>query len=160
MHAPKKILELEKNIIHKKHPSFHGGDTIRVHARIREGTKERIQVVEGVTIRFSGKGATRTFTVRKISKGIGVELIYPLYSPHIAKIEVVSRGKVRQGRLYYLRKLAGRAAKLKSREVRKNKSNSKKIEAKQSNTTANGKATESASQTTNLDLEKKAETTE
>lgn len=119
MHAPKPVLEVEKKFTRTDLPSFRAGDTIRVHARIVEGTKERIQVVEGLVIRLNGSGVSRTFTVRKISGGIGVELIYPIMSPKIAKIEVVSSGKVRQGRLYYMRKLSGKAARLKKREDNK-----------------------------------------
>ena len=94
-------------------PNFGPGDTIKVHARIREGQKERIQVFQGVVIR-KRKGTTgATFTVRKISYGVGVERIFPLHSPMIDKVEVVSKGKVRRARLYYLRKLRGKAARIK-----------------------------------------------
>ena len=97
-------------------PQFKSGDTVKVHVRIREGDKERIQVFQGVVIR-KRKGTTNsTFTVRKISYGIGVERIFPLHSPMIDKIEVVSRGRVRRSRLYYLRKLRGKAARI--RELR------------------------------------------
>ena len=163
MHASKKILALEKSTIHKKHPSFRGGDTIRVHARIKEGSKERVQAIEGVAIRISGKGASRTFTVRKISKSIGVELIYPLYSPHITKIEIISRGKVRQGRLYYLRKLSGRAAKMKNREVHRSRLNSnqtKETKETSQNISINGKLKEDAPQTRDIGREEKVETPE
>ncbi len=94
-------------------PSFRPGDTISVSVKIREGEKERIQVFKGVVIR-KRKGTTNaTFTIRKISYGIGVERAFPLNSPNIDKIEVVSRGRVRRSRLYYLRKLRGRAARIK-----------------------------------------------
>jgi large subunit ribosomal protein L19 len=97
-------------------PQFKSGDTVKVHVRIREGEKERIQVFQGVVIR-KRKGTTNsTFTVRKISYGVGVERIFPLHSPMIDKIEVVSRGRVRRSRLYYLRKLRGKAARI--RELR------------------------------------------
>jgi ribosomal protein L19 len=96
-------------------PDFRPGDTVRVHARIVEGEKERIQVFQGVVIR-KRRGATgSTFTVRKVSYGIGVERIFPLHSPSIDKIELVSRGRVRRGRLYYLRKLRGKAARIKEK---------------------------------------------
>ena len=96
-------------------PDFRAGDTIRVHARIKEGEKERIQVFQGTVIR-KRKGRTgATFTVRKISYGIGVERIFPLHSPTIDKVEVVTRGKVRRGRIYYLRKLRGKAARVKEK---------------------------------------------
>jgi large subunit ribosomal protein L19 len=94
-------------------PGFKPGDTVKVHARIKEGEKERIQMFQGVVIR-KRKGTTgATFTVRKVSYGIGVERIFPLHSPNIDKIEVVSRGRVRRSRLYYLRDLRGKAARIK-----------------------------------------------
>jgi large subunit ribosomal protein L19 len=98
-------------------PPFKAGDTIRVHARIKEGEKERIQVFQGFVLR-KRKGKTgATFTVRKVSYGIGVERIFPLHSPSIDKIEIVSRGKVRQGRIYYMRKLRGKAARIKEKRT-------------------------------------------
>jgi large subunit ribosomal protein L19 len=93
-------------------PEFQTGDTVKVHGRIIEGEKERVQIYEGVVIRRTGTGTNATFTVRKISGGIGVERIYPLHSPRILKMEVVSSGKVRRSRIYYLRGLQGKAAKL------------------------------------------------
>lgn len=96
-------------------PDFRAGDTVRVHVRIKEGEKERIQVFEGVVLRRRGGGTGATFTVRKISYGIGVERVFPMHSPIIDKVEVVTRGKVRQGRIYYLRKLRGKAARIKER---------------------------------------------
>ena len=108
---------LEKEQMRTDIPSFREGDTVRVHARIREGDKERIQVFEGIVIR-KRKGKTgATFTVRKVSYGIGVERIFPLHSPLIDKIEVVTRGKVRRSRLYYLRGLRGKAARIKERRT-------------------------------------------
>ncbi|EFK06650.1 ribosomal protein L19 [delta proteobacterium NaphS2] len=96
-------------------PNFKPGDTVKVHARIKEGEKERIQVFQGVVIR-KRKGRTgATFTVRKVSYGIGVERIFPLHSPNIDKVEVVTRGKVRRSRLYYLRNLRGKAARIKEK---------------------------------------------
>jgi len=97
-------------------PQFKPGDTIKVHVRIREGDKERIQIFQGVVIRKRKGKINSTFTVRKISYGIGVERIFPLHSPMIDRIEVVSRGRVRRSRLYYLRKLRGKAARI--RELR------------------------------------------
>jgi large subunit ribosomal protein L19 len=97
-------------------PAFSAGDTVRVHVRIREGEKERVQSFEGVVLRRRGSGTGASFTVRKISYGVGVERIFPLHAPVIDRIEVLSRGKVRQGRIYYLRGLRGRAARIK--EVR------------------------------------------
>ena len=108
---------IEKEQMRTDIPEFREGDTVRVHARIQEGDKERIQVFEGVVIR-KRKGKTgATFTVRKVSYGIGVERIFPLHSPLIDKIEVVTRGKVRRSRLYYLRSLRGKAARIKERRA-------------------------------------------
>jgi large subunit ribosomal protein L19 len=115
MHAGKEILAVEAKMIRTNLPEFRSGDTVRVHARIKEGGKERIQYVEGVVIRRSGNGATKTFTLRKISDGIGVEIIYPINSANVANIEVISRGDVRRSRLYYLRGLTGKAARLKEK---------------------------------------------
>ena len=96
-------------------PEFRSGDTLRVHVKIKEGEKERIQAFEGVCIRRHGDGARASFTVRKISFGIGVERIFALNSPTIDKIEVVQAGRVRQARIYYLRDLAGKAARIRPR---------------------------------------------
>ena len=117
MHASKEVQAVEKKFARTNLPEFRSGDTVRVHARIKESGKERIQYVEGVVIRRSGNGSTKTFTLRKISDGIGVEIIYPLASNSVANIEVVSRGDVRRSRLYYLRGLTGKAARLKERGV-------------------------------------------
>ena len=99
----------------KELPAFEAGDTVAVHVRVIEGQKERIQVFQGVVIGFKGQGASRTFTVRKISHGVGVERIFPYHSPKIAKVEVKRRGRVRRAKLYYLRKLRGKAARIKER---------------------------------------------
>jgi large subunit ribosomal protein L19 len=96
--------------------AFRVGDTVRVHYRITEGEKERIQVFQGVVIRRSGGGLGRTFAVRKVSAGVGVERVFPTASPNIDKLEVVSSGRVRRARLYYLRELQGKKARL--REIR------------------------------------------
>jgi large subunit ribosomal protein L19 len=101
------------------HPEFRAGDTIRVHLLIREGEKERVQVFEGVVLGRSGSGIHETFTVRKISHGIGVERIFPVHSPRIAKIELASIGRVRRAKLYYLRKLSGKRARIRSKRHRK-----------------------------------------
>ncbi|WIL23862.1 50S ribosomal protein L19 [Staphylococcus aureus] len=93
-------------------PSFRPGDTLRVHVRIIEGTRERIQVFEGVVIKRRGGGVSETFTVRKISSGVGVERTFPLHTPKIEKIEVKRLGKVRRAKLYYLRSLRGKAARI------------------------------------------------
>jgi len=97
-------------------PEFRAGDSIKVWAKIREGEKTRLQAFEGVCIRRVSKGSRSTFTVRKISYGVGVERIFPDNSPNIDKIEVISRGRVHQARLYYLRDLSGKAARIKERE--------------------------------------------
>ena len=94
-------------------PSFKSGDTVKVHLRIVEGEKERIQVFQGNVIRINRGGMNASFTVRKVSEGVGVERVLPLHSPIIEKIELVSEGRVRRSRLYYLRKLKGKAARIK-----------------------------------------------
>ena len=96
-------------------PPFKAGDTVRVHVKIREGDKERIQVFEGVVISRRGGGPTGTFTVRKVSSGVGVERIFPIESPSVAKLEIKSRGHVRRARLYYLRNLSGKKSRLRSK---------------------------------------------
>ncbi|MCD4692486.1 MAG: 50S ribosomal protein L19 [Calditrichales bacterium] len=96
-------------------PDFRPGDTVMVHVRVIEGDKERIQIFQGVCIKRKGGGINETFTVRKISNGVGVERIFPLHSPRLAKIEVKRKGKVRRAKLYYLRKLKGKAARIKER---------------------------------------------
>ena len=109
---------LEREQMRMDVPDFSAGDTVRVHVRIKEGEKERLQSFEGVVLRRRGSGMGASFTVRKISYGVGVERIFPLHAPVIDRIEVVSRGKVRQGRIYYLRGLRGRAARIKElREI-------------------------------------------
>lgn len=97
---------------------FNVGDRIRVHVRVIEGDKERIQPFEGDVIAFKGSGVNRSFTVRKISSGVGVERIFPFASPKVAKIEMVKQGKVRRAKLYYLRNLSGKAARIKDKNVR------------------------------------------
>jgi large subunit ribosomal protein L19 len=97
-------------------PDFRVGDTVKVHTKISEGDKERIQIFEGVVIRKKRGHVSTTFTVRKMSYGVGVERIFPLYSPRIDRIEVMSSGKVKRARLFYLRELQGKAARLKSAE--------------------------------------------
>ena len=109
------IKTIEQKIIgerNNKIPAFRSGDTIQVHFKISEGDKERIQVFEGVVIKRQQGGANSTFTVRKISYGIGVERIFPLYSPKIDKLKVLEKGKVRRAKLYYLRDLRGKKARI------------------------------------------------
>ena len=96
-------------------PDFRAGDTLKVHARVVEGNRSRIQVFQGVVIRRQGGGSRETFTVRKVSYGVGVERTFPINSPTIDKIEVVARGDVRRAKLYYLRNLRGKAARIKER---------------------------------------------
>jgi large subunit ribosomal protein L19 len=100
----------------KEHPDFRSGDTITVHYKIIEGNKERIQNYRGVVIQRKGSGATESFTVRKVSGGIGVERIFPLHSPFIDQIEVNKKGKVRRARIYYLRDLTGKKARIKEKK--------------------------------------------
>jgi large subunit ribosomal protein L19 len=107
----------EQSVVVRELPTFKAGDTVSVHYKIREGNKERIQVYQGVVIQRNSAGSTETFTVRKVSNGIGVERIFPINSPNIDKIEVNSHGKVRRAKLYYLRTLTGKAARIKSKRV-------------------------------------------
>jgi large subunit ribosomal protein L19 len=108
-----KLVEQEQ--LKKDIPEFGPGDTVRVHLKVVEGERKRIQVFEGVVIARANGGLRETFTVRKISGGIGVERVFPLHSPMIAKIEVVRRGRVRRAKLYYLRKRSGKAARIRER---------------------------------------------
>src|SRR6056297_1446824 len=108
-----KLKLVEQTVVRDDLPEFTAGDTINVHYRVREGDKERIQQYQGVVIARRGSGANKTFMVRKISSNIGVERIFPLYSPFISKIEVKRRGKVRRAKLFYLRALRGKAARIK-----------------------------------------------
>ncbi len=111
------IEALEREQMRLDIPDFRSGDTVKVHAKIKEGDKERIQVFQGVVIRKRKGKMGATFTVRKVSYGIGVERIFPVHSPNIDKVEIVSRGKVRRGRLYYMRKLKGKAARIKEKRT-------------------------------------------
>ena len=106
---------LEKEQLRSDIPQFAPGDTVRVHARIVEGTRERIQVFEGVVIGRQGTGVRETFTVRRIASGVGVERLFPVHSPRIAKIEVTRRVIVRRAKLYYLRGLTGKAARIREK---------------------------------------------
>ncbi|MBX6394543.1 MAG: 50S ribosomal protein L19 [Alicyclobacillaceae bacterium] len=107
------IRQLAEESLRKDIPEFRPGDTVRVHVKVLEGNRERIQVFEGVVIKRRGGGISETFTVRKVSYGVGVERTFPLHSPRIDKIEVVRRGRVRRAKLYYLRNLTGKAARIK-----------------------------------------------
>ena len=109
------IETLEKEQLRSDIPEFAPGDTVRVHAKIVEGSRERIQMFEGVVIGRQGSGARETFTVRRISYGIGVERMFPVHSPRIEKIDVLRKGIVRRAKLYYLRNLTGKAARIKEK---------------------------------------------
>ena len=111
------INAVTKNYMKNDVPEFPAGDTVRVHVRIKEGEKERIQIFEGLVIYRHGGGISATFTVRKISSGVGVEKIFPVHSPMIAKIEVVRLGKVRRAKLSYIRSLSAKAARIKERRA-------------------------------------------
>lgn len=107
------VRQIGEEQLKKDIPEFRAGDTLRVHVKVIEGQRERIQVFEGVVIKRRGGGVSETFIVRKMSYGVGVERTFPLHSPKIDKIEVVRRGKVRRAKLYYLRKRRGKAARIK-----------------------------------------------
>jgi large subunit ribosomal protein L19 len=107
--------EIEKEYLRTDLPEFRAGDTVRVHVKVREGNKERIQVFQGVVIARRGGGARESFTVRKISGGVGVERVFPLHSPIIDHIEVTRSGRVRRAKLFYLRKRRGKAARIQER---------------------------------------------
>jgi large subunit ribosomal protein L19 len=114
-HRNPTIEAIEADLLRDDIPEFRAGDRVRVHARISEGGKERIQVFEGVCIHRSNRGKRGTFTVRKISDGIGVERVWPLASPRVSKVELVSRGRVRRAKLYYLRDRSGNAARIREK---------------------------------------------
>ena len=116
-----RLHEVEKDYLRSDIPEFRPGDTVRVHVKVSEGNKERIQVFEGIVIARRGGGTRETFTVRKISSGIGVERIFPLHSPSLDRIEVVRHGKVRRAKLYYLRNLRGKAARIEERREDRSK---------------------------------------
>ena len=109
------IADLERAQIREDIPEFRPGDTLKVHDRVVEGSRTRIQVFQGVVIRRQGGGARETFTVRKISYGVGVERTFPVHSPSVDKIEVVTKGRVRRAKLYYLRSLRGKRARIRER---------------------------------------------
>jgi large subunit ribosomal protein L19 len=115
MHA---LMDIEQTQMKEELPDFRAGDTVRVHVRIIEGTRERVQAFQGFVLAISGSGVRRTFTVRKVSSGVGVERIFPLHSPRLDAIEVVRRGRVRRAKLFYLRKLRGKAARIRERRTR------------------------------------------
>jgi len=110
---------IESKYLKDKLPDFKSGDNVRVHVKIKEGDKERIQVFQGDVIARKGKGINGTFTVRKVSSGIGVERIFPLHSPNVTKIQVLRKGDVRRSKLYYLRGRAGKAARISTKTTEK-----------------------------------------
>lgn len=112
------FIETQKTWLRSDLPPFRSGDTLKVNVRVKEGDKERIQAFEGVCIARRGSGVSETFTVRKISNGVGVERIFPVHSPMIGDILVVRRGRVRRAKLYYLRQLTGKATRIKEKKVR------------------------------------------
>lgn len=111
------IKQLEREMMRLDLPAFGPGDTVKVHVKIKEGEKERIQAFQGVVISKRSGTTNATFTVRKVSYGIGVERVFPLHSPIIDRIEVITRGRVRRAKIYYLRKLKGKAARIKERRI-------------------------------------------
>ncbi len=112
------IEQIEQEHVRHDHPDFRPGDTIKVHFRIVEGTKERVQVFQGVVIRRRRGTVGASVTVRKVSHGVSVEKNFPLHTPNVEKIEVISHGRVRRSRLYYLRNLRGKAARIRERDIR------------------------------------------
>ncbi len=115
MHA---FSETQKEWLRTDVPPFRAGDTVRVNVRVKEGDKERVQAFEGVCIARRGAGVSASFTVRKISNGVGVERIFPLHSPMLADVSVVRRGRVRRAKLFYLRALTGKATRIKERKAK------------------------------------------
>jgi large subunit ribosomal protein L19 len=108
---------VEQPFLRRDRPQFRPGDTVKVHVRVVEGNRERVQIFQGVVLRRSGSGIRESFTVRKISFGVGVERTFPLHAPSVAKIEIIQRGRVRRAKLYYLRDLRGKKARIKERRL-------------------------------------------
>ncbi len=108
---------IDRDYLREDIPEFASGDTVKVHVRVIEGSRERVQMFQGVVLRRQGSGARETFTVRKISFGVGVERTFPVHSPSLARIEVLTRGDVRRAKLYYLRDRVGKAAKIKEKRT-------------------------------------------
>ncbi|MDR9416001.1 MAG: 50S ribosomal protein L19 [Gracilimonas sp.] len=113
-----KLKLVEQSLINEEVPHFTAGDTVNVHYRVREGEKERIQQYQGIVLSERGSGPNKTFTVRKVTAGVGIERVFPLNSPFIAQIEVLKKGKVRRSKLFYLRDLQGKAARIKEKETK------------------------------------------
>ena len=146
---------VEQSYMRKGLPQFRPGDTVKVHVRVVEGNRERVQVFQGVVIRRSGGGLRETFTVRKISFGVGVERTFPLHSPSIAKLEVAQHGHVRRAKLYYLRDLRGKKARIKERRIDESKLAA--MEAMRAEEEAMGAAAEEGSMETLEEAETLAE---
>lgn len=121
-----KLVEIEKGLLRSELPSFGPGDTVKVSFHVHEGKKEKVQAFQGVCIKIHGSGPNRSFTLRKVSQGIGIERIFPLHSPMLEKIEVVRLGKVRRARLYYLRDKVGKGLAIKERIIKKDPSTAKR----------------------------------
>jgi len=119
----KRLAQIEKSFMKDNVPQFAPGDTVKVHVKIKEGDKERIQIFQGTVIGRRGSGTGETFTVRKMSSGIGVERVFPLHSPNVSKIQRVRKGKVRRAKLYYLRGLTGKSARIEEKMTDKDKEN-------------------------------------
>lgn len=132
----KQIEQIEKSYLRNDLPDFRAGDSVKVHVRIKEGDKERIQVFQGVCIARRGGGTGATFTVRKISQGIGVERVFPTHSPNLAKVEKIRSGAVRRAKLNYLRKLTGKSARIKELRTDVKKTSTGKKAAKTSDSPA------------------------
>jgi large subunit ribosomal protein L19 len=147
---------VEQSYLRRGLPQFRPGDTVKVHARVVEGNRERVQVFQGVVIRRSGGGLRETFTVRKISFGVGVERTFPLHSPSIAKLEVVQHGHVRRAKLYYLRDLRGKKARIKERRIDEGKLAA--MEAMRAEEEAMGAAAEEGSEEGSMEALEEAET--
>lgn len=113
----KRIAQLEKSYMRDDFPQFNSGDTLKVHVKIKEGDKERVQIFQGIVIGSRGSGTNATFTVRKMSNGIGVERVFPAHSPNIEKVELIRSGKVRRAKLYYLRDLTGKSARIREKII-------------------------------------------
>jgi large subunit ribosomal protein L19 len=146
---------VEQSYLRKGLPRFRPGDTVKVHVRVVEGNRERVQVFQGVVIRRSGGGLRETFTVRKISFGVGVERTFPLHSPSIAKLEIAQHGHVRRAKLYYLRDLRGKKARIKERRIDESKLAA--MEAMRAEEEAMGEAVEEGSMETLEEAETLAE---
>jgi large subunit ribosomal protein L19 len=116
------ISAVEAKHLKDKIPEFRPGDTLRVHTKIKEGDKERIQIFEGVVIQQRGKGIGSTFTVRKVSAGVGVERVFPLHSPNVTRIERLKQGRVRRAKLFYIRGLTGKSARIREKRKEENRS--------------------------------------